>query len=103
MFYAFGAMASAATYTCSGKVKFVALSPKGGMLQVNAGHGVHYLCRIHTESNGVPPEVCQAWYSMFLTAQSRGVEMHQSYNSDHGNAANLVHGQSQTQCRILCL
>ena len=82
--------AIAGDFHCSGVVSSIALGPKNGTLQVNAGYGVHYLCKIHVEFNGVHPEICKAWYSMFLTAQASGKEISQSYNGDSGGATNCT-------------
>ena len=78
----------AANFSCQGKVSTLALSPVGGTLQVNAGHGVHYLCTFHAEYNGVHPEICKAWYSMFLTAKIAGKEIKQYYSQTTGGAQN---------------
>jgi len=83
-----GGNALAATFQCSGQVEIIALNPSNGMLQVNTGYGMHYLCQIQTEFNGVHPEVCKAWYSMFLTAQASGRPVTQNYDSTNGDAQN---------------
>ncbi|XOV78403.1 MAG: hypothetical protein ACFHVJ_15835 [Aestuariibacter sp.] len=80
--------AADAAFHCSGKVQSIALGPKGGVLQVDAGFGVHYLCRIHDRMNDVPPEVCRAWFSMLLAAQASGREISQSYNPGDSGAQN---------------
>jgi len=71
-------------FSCKGEVLSIAIGPTSGVLQVNAGHGVHYLCKLSGELNGVHQETCKAWYSMFLTAQASGRAVEQYY-ADSGN------------------
>lgn len=78
--------ATAEAFQCTGAVESIAIHPTGGTLQVNAGYGVHYLCKIHTEHNGVHPAICKTWYSMFLTAQTSGRNIDQYYSIDAGGA-----------------
>ena len=85
--YAWSGYASA--FSCSGQVVSVAIGPTNGTLQVNAGYGVHYLCRLHTEYNGVHPEICKAWYSMFLSAQASGRPVHQYYDASIASVARM--------------
>lgn len=80
----------AANFSCGGKINSIALNPTSGTLQVNAGHGVHYLCKIHTEFNGVHPEICKAWYSMFLTAQASDRKIEQYYNDGSGTTCSTL-------------
>lgn len=77
---------ASAGFSCPGKVSSIALGPASGTLQVNAGYGVHYLCKIHIEHNGVHPEICKAWYSMFLSAQATGRQVIQYYDESAGGA-----------------
>lgn len=81
---------TAASYSCTGNVDTIALAPNGGMLQVNTGHGVHYLCKLQVEHNGVHPDVCKAWYAMFLSAQASGRKITQLYDPDAGIAQNCA-------------
>jgi hypothetical protein len=76
--------ANSANFSCPGQVSSIAISPVGGVLQVNAGTGVHYLCKFNEPMNGVHPEVCKAWYSMFLTAQASGRTITQYYDGTNG-------------------
>ncbi|TQV89320.1 hypothetical protein [Aliikangiella coralliicola] len=80
----FPMITDAANFSCKGKVSVLAIGPTSGILQVNAGYGVHYLCKLHEEMNGVHPEICKAWYSMFLTAKASGKQMSQSYSQIPG-------------------
>lgn len=73
-------------YSCSGQVTSIAFGPTNGILQVEAGYGVHYLCQFHQTYNGVHPEICKAWYSMFLSAQASGRPVRQHYNPASGVA-----------------
>jgi hypothetical protein len=66
---------------CTGSVVGLALGPKSGILQVHNGYGWHYLCRFSSEFNGVHPETCKAWYSMFLTARASGKQVSQYYEN----------------------
>ena len=75
-----------AGFSCIAKVVSVALGPISGVLQVNTGYGVHYLCKIDTEYNGVQPEICKAWYAMFLSAQASGRSIAQVYDQNAGGA-----------------
>jgi len=72
------------SFTCKGHVKIIALSPGNGTLQVDTGFGTHYLCKMHEPYNGVHPDICKAWYSMFLTAQASGREVSQTYSDKNG-------------------
>ncbi|MFL0803277.1 MAG: hypothetical protein K6L81_06140 [Agarilytica sp.] len=74
----------AETFSCSGKVKNVAIGPTTAILQVNSGYGMHYLCSFKEVKNGVDPETCKAWYSMFLAAQASKREVSQSYSTSSG-------------------
>jgi len=76
---------------CTGSVVGLAIGPTSGMLQVNNGYGWHYLCKFSTEFNGVHPETCKAWYSMFLTAKASGKQVSQYYDT----------GTSDTACENL--
>ena len=84
------APSTAGTFSCSGEVQSVAFHPTAGTLQVNTGHGVHYLCKIHESFNGVHPDICKAWYSMFLTAQASGREVRQYYNDSAGTSCSTL-------------
>ena len=64
---------------CTGHVSTLAIGPTSGTLQVNTGYGVHYLCKFQETINGVHPEICKAWYSMFLTAKASGKQVAQYY------------------------
>lgn len=90
MLFAFATNASAGNFSCAGNVSSIALGPTNGTLQVNAGYGVHYLCKIHETYNGVHPEICKAWYSMFLTAQASGRKIQQSYSDSEGTDCNTL-------------
>lgn len=67
------------TFSCSGKVTTLAIGPTTGVLQVGTGYGIHYLCNLNKEMNGVNPETCRAWYSMFLTAKMADKKINQNY------------------------
>ena len=87
--FAFVESASAA-FVCSGEVEAIGIDPPSGMLSVNTGHGMHFLCNLNQEANGVSANVCQAWYSMFLSAQASGRPVIQSYQDAAGkNCGNL--------------
>ncbi len=75
---------------CKGTVKTIAFHPTGGVLQVNAGYGTHYLCKLHETFNGVHPEICKSWYSMLLTAQASGRAISQYYNFQSGQSCETV-------------
>lgn len=64
---------------CTGKVTTLALGPRSGVLQVNNGYGVHYLCMFDQTYNCVKPDTCKVWYSMFLTAKVTGKNISQYY------------------------
>ena len=66
---------------CTGKVTVLAIGPQSGKLQVSTGYGVHYLCQFHKTYNGVDPQICKAWYAMFLAAQSTGKSVSQYYEN----------------------
>jgi len=70
----------AETY-CEGKVKFLNISDASGVLQLDIGTGVHYICKPKQTMNGVYPAVCKAWYSMFLAAQAADKSIRQHYLS----------------------
>ena len=80
------AVSNASNFFCQGKVSVLAVGPTNGILQVNTGHGVHYVCKLHEEKNGVHPEVCKAWYSMYLSAMVSGKEISQGYSQIDGGA-----------------
>jgi len=80
----------AGSFACQGKISTLAINPIGGTLQVDAGHGVHYLCKIHIEHNGIHPDICKAWYSMFLTAKVAGKEVKQNYDNTAGTEQNCA-------------
>jgi hypothetical protein len=65
---------------CSGTVKTLAIGPQSGLLQVSTGYGVHYLCKLNESWNGVSPDVCKVWYSMFLAAKLSGKKIAQYYD-----------------------
>ena len=72
-------LTSQAAITCTGPVRTLAIGPASGYLQVDAGYGVHYLCRFDAIANGVDPATCKAWYSLFLMARATGKNVNQSY------------------------
>lgn len=74
----------AENFSCEGEVKYIGIHPTAGTLQVDIGRGVHYLCALHEEINGVHPEICKAWYSMYLTAQASGRKVLQYYSGENG-------------------
>ncbi len=76
--------ATAGIFACSGLVQSLAFGPTNGILQVNTGHGEHNLCRFDAEYHNVDPEVCKAWYSMFLTALVTNREVVQFYQDSAG-------------------
>ena len=78
-----------AAVMCEGKVHSIALNPVGGTLTVNAGNGVHHLCNFATTQNGVNPETCKAWYSMFLTAKASGKTIRQYYERTDPNCGTI--------------
>ena len=80
----------AGVFSCEGHVESIALDPTSGTLQVDTGHGVHYLCQIHQAYNGVHPEICKAWYSMFLSAQASGRKVRQNYSDANGTNCNTL-------------
>lgn len=71
---------NAATF-CKGKVITLGLGPQSGMLQINIGYGVWYLCSLKSTANGIDPSVCKAWYSMFLTAKETGSKINMAFDS----------------------
>lgn len=77
-----------ADYSCTGYVAKIAMHPINGLLQVDAGYGVHYLCKIGAEENGVTAESCAALYSSFLAAQASGRQVTLAYNENGGTAQN---------------
>jgi hypothetical protein len=82
LFFIFSANANA--FSCKGDVLSIGLGPTNGLLQVDAGYGIHYLCKLNEEFNGVDPETCKAWYSMFLTAQASARAIEQYYRDGNG-------------------
>ena len=73
----------AAAFFCPGKVTTLAIGPSNGILQVNAGYGVHYLCSLSVAMNGIPPEICRSYYSMFLAAKMAGKSINQGYDDNN--------------------
>jgi len=65
---------------CSGFVRVLAIGPKSGILQVDSGFGVHYLCKVHDVMNGVHPEICKTWFTMFMTAKIANKKIAQYYD-----------------------
>jgi len=78
-----------AAHICSGQVSNLAIGPTNGLLQVNYGHGWHYICSFKAAHNGVDPEVCKIWWSMLLSAQSLKKEIHFYYDDSLGGCSNL--------------
>lgn len=83
-------LAHAGNFSCTGKVATLAFHPLNGILQVDTGYGVHYLCMIQAEYNGVHPEICKAWYSMLLTAKVAGKDIQQAYSQSPTGAQNCA-------------
>lgn len=77
-----------AGFSCTGQVRTLGISPSSGLLSVDAGYGVHYLCNLTTAMNGVDPTTCKAWYAMFLTAKSSGKTVSLHYDPSAGGATN---------------
>lgn len=75
---------TAGDFACTGKVTSVGIGTTTGILYVEAGHGMHYLCKIHETYNGVHPQICQSWQSMFMTAKLAKKEITQAYNGTEG-------------------
>jgi hypothetical protein len=67
---------------CDGHVGYVALGPAHGVLQVDYGYGIHYVCSIQTPpptqvgmpawAEAVSPSNCKGLYALFLSAQLSG-------------------------------
>lgn len=64
---------------CVGKVSHVGIF-SDGKLTVSNGNGVHYLCNISTETNGVSIEVCKNWHAIALAAYAANKDLAQFYN-----------------------
>ena len=75
-----GSLTANAGVACTGAVIGLAIGPTSGVLQVNNGYGWHYLCQFSGVYNGVHPDTCKAWYSMFLTARASGKQVSQYYD-----------------------
>ena len=58
---------STAAVVCSGTITRLAISP-GGTVQVNYGHGVHYVCSLEQAYSGFNPETCKVLYATMLSA-----------------------------------
>lgn len=69
-----------ASITCTGNIERLALSING-LVQVDYGHGVHYVCRLTSVYNTVEPEACRALYSMLLAAELSNREVFFNYNT----------------------
>lgn len=54
---------------CVGTVSKVALNPQG-LVQVDYGYGVHYLCSVSQNHGDFTPETCKATYSMMMSSLS---------------------------------
>lgn len=87
---AYSFSAKAANFSCTGQVLSIGISPAGGVLQVNTGNGVHYLCKFQDTMNGVHPDVCKVWYSMFLSAQASGRAVTQIYDGASGGSCTTL-------------
>jgi hypothetical protein len=60
----------AQSYTCSGPVSGVTLSPTGLVAaETVAGINWPYICQMGANYNGVTPEGCKAIYATLMTAQ----------------------------------
>ena len=80
--------AGASYFTCEGQVQSLALGPTNGIVQVNTGHGWHYICSLNYTMAHVTQETCQAWFGALLTAQSTGAVILQAYNIVDGGSQN---------------
>jgi hypothetical protein len=88
-----GALASgpaSAGVTCGGPVSMLAFGPTTGLLHVNYGWGVHYLCKFSETHNGVHPETCKAWYAMFLAARNSGKQVRLTYDVTDQNFCSQI-------------
>lgn len=70
---------------CVGKVTHVGLYADG-KLSVSNGYGVHYLCNVNNEFNGVSPDVCKSWYSIALAAHASNKDLAQFYPFSSGQS-----------------
>jgi len=73
---------------CVGTVSKVALNPQG-LVQVDYGYGVHYLCSVSQNHGDFTPETCKATYSMLLSAFHAQSEVHFFFAHTYATCADL--------------
>lgn len=73
-----------ASYTCSGKVKGIAISPKNGRILAERIGPLVWpeLCSVKTELEGVSVESCKVIFSTLLTAQMADKTVTLWFNDD---------------------
>lgn len=67
---------------CSGTLTRVSMHPNG-VLQINIGYGVHYLCSFTQNYGSFTPETCRAAYSMLLSAYHAGSPVTLAFNANY--------------------
>lgn len=77
------APAQAARFWCPvGEVKYLAVTDTG-LVYADIGLGVWGICNIANDSMGIPPQVCQTWYSTLLTQRSIGQRIMLYFDTAH--------------------
>lgn len=73
-----------ATYTCSGKIKGIAINPKSGLVQAEKIGPLAWpaLCSVESEVGGVSVESCKVIFSTLLTAQMADKTVTLWFNDD---------------------
>lgn len=79
-----------AAFSCSGQVGTLAISPGNGMISVDYGYGVHYLCSVQSALAGVDPQTCKSWYAMFLAAKVSKMPVTLTYDDTAGGATSCA-------------
>jgi hypothetical protein len=74
--------ASFATYSCTGTVDQVNVSPNGVVILASSAMGLTdvYLCQIGTTMNGVDTEPCKSILAVLLTAHATGAQIQLSFS-----------------------
>lgn len=71
-------------FSCSGTVSRLSVGLPSGVVELDTGHGIHYICKLNGTYNAIEADICRAWYSMALAAKLSGSEIEQSYPNVSG-------------------
>jgi hypothetical protein len=71
-----------ATYSCTGSVDQVSVSPTGVVTLTSSTIGLTdvYLCQIGTTTNGVDTEPCKSIFALLLSAHATGAQIDLSFS-----------------------